>query len=163
MSSPPEVLLEPDDNKAFQAMLKHLGQMKRMLSFKIGKPGTSIDEMHAARSLRNMLGENPSQARMNLVGAQGQLTREELLKQAGELEGKAFETVSSFEMFASKVEENTEESIDEKRKEVLRGVEEYRARVQQAIDHLESLTSFPAGGGLVTPPCREGSPGQQGP
>ena len=127
MASPPEVLLEPDDNKAFQAMLRNLGQMKQILSFKIGKPGTSLDEMHAAKSLRNMLGEAPSQARMNLVGAQGQLTREELLQQARALEEKSFETVSSFEMFAAKVEENTEESIDEKRKEVLRGVEEYRA------------------------------------
>ena len=144
MSSPPEVLLEPDDNKAFQAMLRTLGQMKRILSFKIGKPGTSLDEMHVARSLQNMLGESPSQARMNLVEAQGQLTREGLMQAAHALEEKSFETASAFEMFALKVEENTEASIDEKRKEILRSVEEYRSRVQQAIDKLETLTSFTA-------------------
>ena len=144
MSSPPEVLLEPEDNDVFQAMLRNLGQMKRNLSYKIGKPGTTLEEMHVAKSLQNLLGDSPSQARMALVEAQGQVTREGLLHAVHALEEKAFDTVCAFETYASKIEENSEESIDGKRKEILRGIEEYRARVEQAIEKLEALTSCTA-------------------
>ena len=144
MATLPEVQLEREDNAAFQEMMRSLGQLKRKLSYQIGKPGTSLDDMHAAKSLQVMLGEAPSQARMNLVVAQGQLTREGLMQAAKELEDQSFKVASGFEMFAHKVEENTEESIDEKRKEILQSVEEHRSRVHQAIERLESLTSFTA-------------------
>ena len=144
MASPPEVLLEPEDNDAFQAMLRALTQMKRGLSFKVGKPHTPLEDMHVAKSLQNLLGDSPSQARVALVAAQGQVTREGLLKAIHALDEKAFETVSAFESFASKIEDNSEESVDGKRKEILGGIEDYRACVQLAIEKLEALTAFTA-------------------
>ena len=103
MSSPPEVLLEPEDNDVYQGMLRTLTQMKRNLSYKIGRPGTSLEDMHVAKSLQSLLGDSPSQARMALVAAQGQVTREGLLQAVHALEEKAFDTVSAFETFASKI------------------------------------------------------------
>ena len=61
---------------------------------------------------------------MQLVAAQGQVIREELMKAVHTLEEKAFETVSTFESFALKIESNSEESIDEKRKEILGSIED---------------------------------------
>ena len=147
MSAPPEVRLEAEDNKEFQAQLRTLAQMKRMLSLKIGKPGTNLEDMHVAKTMMGMFGEAPTEARKKLVEAQGQLTSEELVQAVRDLEAKSFEAVSLLEIFASKVEVNTEESVDGKRKEILKGVEEYRARVQQAIEKLETLTSFTPEGG----------------
>jgi len=79
MASPPEVLLEPGDNEAYQGMVRSLTQMKHNLSLKIGRPGASLEDMHVAKSLQTLLGDSPSQARMALVAPQGQVTREELL------------------------------------------------------------------------------------
>ena len=118
MASPPEVLLEPGDNEAYQGMVRSLTQMKHNLSLKIGRPGASLEDMHMAKSLQTLLGDSPSQARMALVAAQGQVTREELLQAVHALEEKAFDTVSAFETFASKIQDNSEDSIDEKRKEI---------------------------------------------
>ena len=97
-----------------------------------------------AKSLQDLLGDLPSQARMALVAAQGQVTREGLLKAVNALDEKAFESVSALESFASKTEDNSEESVDAKRKEILGGIEDYRARVQLAIERLEALTAFTA-------------------
>ena len=95
MATTPEVQLEREDSAAFQEMMRGLGQLKRKLSYQIGKPGTSLDEMHCAKSLQAMLGEALTQSRMNLVAAQGQLTREKLMKAAKELEDKSFEIAPS--------------------------------------------------------------------
>ena len=157
MASPPEVLLEPEDNDAFQSMLRALTQMKRGLSFKVGKPHTPLENMHVAKSLQDLLGDSPSQARVALVAAQGQVTREGLLKAVNALDEKAFETVSAFESFASKIEDNSEESVDGKRKEILGGIEDYRVHVQLAIEKLEALTSFTA----PVPAAHTSSPGSQ--
>ena len=111
--------LEREDSDALQKMMNSLGQLKRKLSYQVGKPGSDIADMYAAKSLMAMLGEAPTQSRKGLVAAQGQLTREKLIQAVKELEDEEFEVVSTFEMFASKVSENTEESIDHKRKEIL--------------------------------------------
>ena len=147
MSAPPEVRLEAEDNKEFLEQLRALAQMKRLLLLKIGKPGTSLEEMQVAKTLLGMLGETPSDARRKMVQAQGHVNSEELVQAVHGLEAKSFEAVSMLEGFAAKVEVNTEESVDAKRKEILKGVEDYRDRVLQAIDKLERLTSFTPEGG----------------
>ena len=88
------------------------------------------------------------------MAAQGQVIREELMKAVHTLEEKAFETVTAFESFALKIESNSEESIDEKRKEILGSIEDYRACVQLAIGELEALTCFtiPGQSGLAPHP-----------
>ena len=75
MASPPEVLLEPEDSEAFQAMLGAIRQIKRGLSLKVGTHDTPLESMHLAKTMRDMLGDSPSQARVSLVAAQGQLSR----------------------------------------------------------------------------------------
>ena len=117
MALPPEVLLEPEDNEVYKGMLRALTQMKRGLSLKVGKLNMPQEDMHMAKSLQNLLGDSPSQTRMALVTAQGQVTREKLLKAVHALEEKAFDTVSAFETFASKIQENSEESIGDSPKE----------------------------------------------
>ena len=97
MASPPEVLLEPEDSEALQAMLRAIQQIKRGISLKVGTPDTPLESMHVAKTMRDLLGDSPSQARVTLVAAQGQLTREELLKAVSALDAKAFETVSALE------------------------------------------------------------------
>ena len=89
MSVPPEVQLEAEDNKEFQEHLRPLSQMKRLLSLKIGRPATNLDEMQVARSLKNMLGEAPTEARKRMVQAQGQVHIEELLKTSHEMEAQS--------------------------------------------------------------------------
>ena len=121
--------------------------MKRLLSLKIGKPTPSLEEMQVAKSLRSMLGEAPSDARKRMVQAQGQVNIEELLKTSHAMEAQSFVAISVLESLAGKVESNTEASIDAKRKEILKGVEEYRERVMQAVEKIESLTSFTPSGG----------------
>ena len=123
MTSPPEVLLEPGDSEAFQALLGALRQMKRSLSLKVGTRDTPLENMHLAKHLRDMLGETPSQARVSLVAAQGQLTRTELLQAVSNLDNKAFEAICALESFAAKTEGNSEASLDAKRKEILEGVD----------------------------------------
>ena len=124
MASLPEVQLESEDNEVYQNLLRAITQMKRGLSFKVGKLNAPLADMHVAKVLRDLLGEAPSQARMQLVAAQGQVIREELMKAVHTLEEKAFETVSTFESFALKIESNSEENIDEKRKEILGSIED---------------------------------------
>merc|ERR1711867_333415 len=94
-----------------------------------------------------------SQARVALVAAQGQVTREGLLQAVHALDKKAFETVSAFESFASKIEDNSEESVDGKRKEILGGIEDYRVCVQLAIEKLEALTAFTASSLTLVSTC----------
>ena len=108
MASPPEVLLEPEDSEAFQAMLGAIRQIKRSLSLKVGTQDTPLESMHLAKTMRDMLGDSPSQARVSLVAAQGQLTRVELLQAVSNLDNKAFEAVCALESFASKTEGNSE-------------------------------------------------------
>ena len=123
MAAPPAVLLEPVDNEAFLGMIRGLTQLKRKLSLKIGAPGNSLEDMHAAKVLLGFIGTSPSPAKLALVAAQGQVTREEILQEVHVLKSVAFDTVSSFESYAAKIEVNSEASIDAKRKEILKGIE----------------------------------------
>ena len=123
MAAPPGVLLDPEDNEEFQGMLRGLTQLKRKLSLQIGRPGTPLEEMHAAKVLSGIIGTSPSPAKMALAAAQEKVTREELLQEIHNLEKAAFDAVASFEGFAAKVSENSEESLDAKRKEILKSVE----------------------------------------
>ena len=104
MSVPPEVQLEADDSKEFQEHLRPLSQMKRLLSLKIGRPTANLDDMQVVRSLMNMLGEAPTDARKRLVEAQGQLNIEELLRTSNEMEAQSFMAISVLETLAGKVE-----------------------------------------------------------
>ena len=112
MAAPPAILLEPEDNEAFHAMLRKLTQLKRRLSLQTGKPGTPLEEMHAAKVISDLIGNSPTQAKMALAAAQAKVTREELLQGIIELEKAAFDTVTAFEGFATKSDQNSEESVD---------------------------------------------------
>ena len=133
--------MEPGDSQAFQALLGAIKQSKRSLSLKVGTQDTPLESMHLAKTMRDMLGETPSQARVSLVAAQGQLYREELLQAVSDLDNKAFKAVSALEVFAAKTEGNSEASLSAKGEEILEGVERYRARVRQAIGTLEGITA----------------------
>ena len=91
--------------------------------------------------LSGIIGTLPSPAKLALAAAQVKVTREELLQEIHDLDKDAFEAVASLEGFAEKISENSEDSLETKRKEILRSVEDYRARTHLALDKLESIIS----------------------
>ena len=158
MSGPPEVRLEAEDNKEFLKELQDLAQKKRLISLKIGKPNTPIESMQVAKTLLGLLGKTPTEARRKMVQDQGLVHSEELFKASHGLEAQSFVAVSMLETFAAKVSVNTDDSVDAKRREILRGVEEYKERVFQAVEYLERLTSFSPEGGERLSSAQEPQP-----
>ena len=106
MAEPPQVMLEASDREALKPFYSQISQLKRQISLQIGKP-ESGDDMYSVTSLRKLLGDPPSQARMTLVTAQAQVTMEEITTTMGHLETAAFDAITNFESMAYRSEVNS--------------------------------------------------------